>query len=446
MKSPESETEFKENTPETKEELPREHKHKQQRWLWLLLALPLLMGGGFLAWRVLTPQNPASAPPVGGQPPPPQVKISEVETGIIESSSKYIANLESRRSVTLQPRIQGQVSQIFVRSGAEVVEGAPIIQVDAREQQASVSSVKAAAAAASSELENARATLKSLEAERLSNLADLRFNEQEYERYSMLAAQGAVSRQTRDTYVNRLATTQAELVATEARIRAQQAVIAQAEKAVQQAQANIEQQQVQLQYYTITAPFTGTVDDIPVKEGDFVNTNTQLTTITQNKPLEVEIRVPIERSSQLRRGMTVELMDGQDRVIGMSRVFFIAPNSNDNNPQSILIKSLFDNSKGELLAGQQVQARVIWNQRPGVLVPVTAVTQIAGKPFVFVPETQSQSGKSQLIARQKRVKLGEISGNNYQIIEGLKPGEEIITSGLLNLRDGIPIVPVAPES
>jgi multidrug efflux pump subunit AcrA (membrane-fusion protein) len=65
-----------------------------------------------------------------------------------------------------------------------------------------------------------------------------------------------------------------------------------AEKSHQQALSNIKQQQVQLQYYTIKAPFIGTVGNIPVKVGDFVNTSTQLTRITQNKPLEVYISIP----------------------------------------------------------------------------------------------------------------------------------------------------------
>jgi multidrug efflux pump subunit AcrA (membrane-fusion protein) len=148
-------------------------------------------------------------------------------------------------------------------------------------------------------------------------------------------------------------------------------------------------------------------------------------------------------------------MDAQGKVIGMSRVFFIAPNAN-NNTQSILIKSLFDNSNNQLRADQFARARVIWSQRPGVLIPATAVTRVAGETFVYVtdqapsqpPQGEKrekpqapQQGASQLVARQKRVKLGNIKGNNYQVLEGLQPGDKIIVSGLLNLRDGVPIIP-----
>ncbi|MUG91665.1 efflux RND transporter periplasmic adaptor subunit [Scytonema sp. UIC 10036] len=444
MKFSEPQTHFEDNLPErTSEEPPR----KQRRWLWLLIALLVLAGGGYALWRFLAPGQQQS-PPASAQPPGVRVKISTVQTGIIEDSSEFVANLESRRSVNLQPRIQGQVAQIYVRSGDTVAAGDPIIQVDAREQQASVSSVAAAAEVVRSQLENARATLQSLQAERLSNVSNVKLNQREYDRYARLAAEGAESRQVRDQYANRLETAQAELRATEARIKAQEASINQAEKSLQQAQANINQQQVQLQYYKITAPFPGTVGDIPVKVGDFVNTSTQLATITQNQPLELNIFVPSERGPLLRKGTPVEVMDAQGKSIGMSRVFFISPSVN-NNTQAVLIKALYDNSRNQLRADQFARARVIWNQRPGVLVPTTAVTRVAGETFVYVAQTPppspspqaAQGEEFQLVARQKRVKLGNIKGNNYQVLEGLQPGDRIIVSGLLNLRDGVPIIP-----
>ncbi|GAB1543345.1 efflux RND transporter periplasmic adaptor subunit [Scytonema sp. NUACC21] len=441
MKFPEPQTHFEDNLPETAlEEPPR----RQRRWLWLLIALVVLTGGGYALWRFLVPGQ-SQPSPANAQPPGVRVKISTVQTGIIEESSEFVANLESRRSVNLQPRIQGQVAQIFVRSGDTIAAGAPIVQVDAREQQASVTSVVAAAEVARSQMENARATLQSLQAERLSNISDVKLNQEEYNRYARLAAEGAESRQVRDRYANSLETARAQLRATEARIKAQEATIVQAEKSLKQAQANINQQQVQLQYYQITAPFAGTVGDIPVKVGDFVNTSTQLATITQNQPLELNIFVPIERGPQLRKGTPVEVMDAQGKSLGMSRVFFISPLAS-NNTQAVLIKALYDNSKNLLRADQFARAKVIWSQRPGVLVPTTAVTRVAGETFVYVAQTPPQSPQSsqngfQLVAKQKRVRLGNIKGNNYQVLDGLQPGDRIIVSGLLNLRDGVPIIP-----
>jgi len=417
---------------------------RQVTWLWLLLTL-LLTGGGIGLWRVLAPGQDAPAT-VAEQSPGVKVKVSPVQTGTIEQSSEYVARLESRRSVNLLPQIQGRISKIMVRLGDQVRAGTPLIQVDPDEQQAAVNSLSAAAQAARAAVANAKAELSSLEAQRLENLSNVEYNQKEYERYSRLADQGAVARSVADRYTNQIKSARASLAAINKRIEAQKAAVVQAEKSLQQAEANVREQKVQLGYYTINAPFAGTVGDIPVKVGDFVNTSTQLTTVTENRPLQVNISVPIELGPQLRKGMLVQLLDGQGRSLGTSRVFFIAPNT-ATNTQSILVKSLFDNAKGQLRADQYVRARLILNQRLGVLVPTTAVTRLGGETFVYVvqpappqPE-KSQPGQTQLVARQIPVKLGEIQGNNYQVLEGLKPGEKIVVSGLLNLKDGAPIIP-----
>lgn len=427
-----------ENEPEKIPEPPR----KKRWWFWLLLAALLLGGGGILAVRMMSggEQKPAGQNPQSQKVP---VKLATVESGIIENRDEYIARLESRQSVTLQPQIQGRITKIFVNSGDEVQTGKPVMQIDSRQQQAAVNSVDAAAQAARSQLQNAIATLKSLQAERLSNIADVNLNQQEYERYTSLADQGAVSQQTRQQYVNRLAIAKAKLNAIDAQIQAQQASINQAEKSLEQAQANTKQQQVQLQYYTVSAPIAGKVGDLLVKQGDVVNTSSQLTSITQNNPLQVEISIPQERAAELRKGMPVELVDNQGKILGRSQVFFISPNVNQNT-QSILIKALFQNSNNQLRADEYVRARVIWQRRPGVLIPATSIVRLAGETFVYVAKKPDDSqANPEFIAKQKRVKLGNIRGNNYQVLEGLRQGEKIIVSGMLNLRDGAPI---APES
>ncbi|MEM1392772.1 MAG: efflux RND transporter periplasmic adaptor subunit [Cyanobacteria bacterium P01_D01_bin.116] len=423
---------------ETKEN--PEPPHKKRWWFWLLLAALILGGGGFFAMRMMSggEQKPAGQNPQNREVP---VKLATVESGIIEDRDEYIARLESRRSVTLQPQIQGRITKIFVNSGDNVQPGNAIMQIDSREQQAAVNSVDAAAQAARSQLQNAIATLKSLQAQRLSNVADVNLNQQEYERYKGLAAQGAVSQQTRQQYVNRLATAKARLNAIDAQIQAQEASINQAEKALQQAQANTKQQQVQLQYYTVSAPIAGQIGDLLVKQGDVVNTSSQLTSITQNNPLQIEISVPQERAAELRKGMPIELVDNQGQILGRSQIFFISPNVNQNT-QSILIKALYNNPNNQLRADEYVRARVIWERRPGVLIPAASIVRLAGETFVYVAKKPDNlQAKSGFIAKQKRVKLGNIRGNNYQVLEGLRQGERIIVSGILNLRDGAAIIP-----
>lgn len=392
-------------------------------------------------------------PPNGGKPPGFKVKLAPVESGTVDKVYDVgTASLQSRKSVTLQPQIDGQVTNIFVKYGDQVSEGTPIIQVDPAKQQASVNSYQAATESARADIANAQATLKSLEAQRFSKISDLKFNQQQYQRYAALYRQGATALQNLDQYRNSLDAARSSLAAIDEQISAQKANIAKTQRALQQSQENVKQQQVQLQYYKITAPFAGIVGDIPVKVGDYVTTSTKLTAINQNQPLEVNMSIPLEIAPQLHVGMPVRLLDQQGRVIGNSKVFFISP-SIANQTQSVLIKALYANTANQLRVDGYVHAQVILDEHPGVLVPTEAISRIGGQSFVFVAQTpteteqaksqpgQSPPAKPKLIAKQKPVKLGDIRGNNIQVIEGLQPGEKIVTAGILNLTDGAPIIP-----
>jgi RND family efflux transporter MFP subunit len=366
------------------------------------------------------------------------VKMMPVQTGMLSETSDFNASLQSRKSIQLQPQIAGRIARIDVQSGQVVAAGAPLIQIDPAEQTAAVASNLASVQVAQADINNAKAALRALEALRRSRQATLNYNRLQAKRYNALAKAGAVSKQQAQSFTLAQETAQADLVATEADIRAQKSTISQREKNLLQARANTQQQAVVLQYFQVAAPFAGKVGDIPPKQGDMVTPSTSLLTLTQNQPLEVYVYIPIERVSELRIGSAIELLSPQGKVIGTSQVFFISPKA-DNTTQTVLIKSLYANANDQLRADQQIQARIVWSRRPGVLVPTVAISNLAGQNFVFVAEPGK--GDQAYIARQKPVELGKIEGNRYQILKGLQVGEKIITSGIQNLKDGAPIKP-----
>ena len=366
------------------------------------------------------------------------VKLETIKTSNVADVSEYIATLESRQSVTLHPRVEGLVSRITVNPGDYVEAGTPLMEIDPARQQAAVSSSAAAIESARADVENARATLLSYEAERLERQADVEFFQRQYERYTALEQEGATSREERDDYANQLAVAQASLKATEAQMKAQQAEIARAERVLQQQQANTQQAQVELEYYSIMAPFTGMVGDIPPRVGDFVDTSSNLITVTQNNPLEVNLSVPSEQAARLRTGMPIELLNAEGQAVGTASISFIAPNTS-NSTQSVLVKALYNNPGQQLRADQQVRARVIWSRRSGVVIPTTSISRIAGENFVYVAD-QAEEGTG-LVVRQQPVQLGRIEGNYYQVLEGVDAGDQIAVTGLLQLSDGAAIVP-----
>lgn len=459
-------------------ELPAaQHETELQAPRWRQSLIPALIGLVFLGglgWllfnRFILPMM------IGGQmaPPPTPVPLANPKSAPIQNSSDYSATLDSRQSVTLQPRVAGQINAIYVQPGDRVEAGQPILQIDAAQQRAQVSSRAAAAQtaladvqAAQADVENATDILRSLEAQRAAAAANVQLSQQEFQRYQELTRQGASSQQVLDQRANALKTAQAELRRAEAEVQAQrsaigrtQSVVVRNQRAVQEAEANIAEGQAALGEYTITAPFSGIVSDIPTKIGDAVTPATQLLNITQNNQLEVQIQIPLERASSARLGLPVKLLDDQNREVQTGRISFVAPNV-DAATQSVRVEATFDNVGAALRSSQFVRARVIWSSRPGVLVPTTAISRLGGRDFLFVAAPYKDSGcettagagaggpaaggpaapidPDQLVAAQKPIQLGKIVGNDQEVLEGVTASDRIVVSGILQLQNCVPI-------
>ena len=218
---------------------------------------------------------------------------------------------------------------------------------------------------------------------------------------------------------------------------AQRLAVETAEANLKALQAQVQQQQVQLRYYTIAAPTAGVVGDIPVRQGMQVTTSTLLTTVDQNETLEVYVSVPLERAGDLKLGLPIQILssDGGQRL-ATTAVNFISPHVDDQT-QSVLVKGAVRNPDLTLRASQFVRARLVWKTTSGLVIPVTAVLRISGQYFAFVAE--DANGK--LVARQRAVKLGSIVGDNYAVLDGIKPNERVVVSGVQKLADGMPIAP-----
>ena len=207
--------------------------------------------------------------------------------------------------------------------------------------------------------------------------------------------------------------------------------------AVFSAEASLATQQQLLGYYTIRAPFSGIVGDIPVHIGDYVSATTLLTTVDENRDLEAYIYVPAERASQIRMGLPVEILDNNEQPIERSAIDFISPQV-DNQLQGILVKAPVRSQKAAVRTAQLVKARVIWNTAPKPVVPVLAVTRLGGQAFVYV--AQDQNGH--YFAHQVAVQLGDTVGNDYAVLGGLTDGEKVIVSGTQFLVDKMPVQPL----
>jgi RND family efflux transporter MFP subunit len=199
-----------------------------------------------------------------------------------------------------------------------------------------------------------------------------------------------------------------------------------------------------LRYYKVVAPTDGTIGDIPVRVGDRVTPATLLTTMDRPGNLELYVNVPVEHSRDLTMGQRIQLLDNNGAVLAESRVDFIAPQVSSDT-QSILAKATFENSSGTLRTSQFARTRVIWGARQGAVLPVLAVSRINGQFFVWVVEPGPPA-----VARQKLVHVGDLIGNNYPVLDGVKPGDHVIVEGAQFMLDGAPVTetvqPAGPGS
>jgi RND family efflux transporter MFP subunit len=391
------------------------------------------------------------------------VETQNLVASKVNESSEYLGRIEAENRVNLAPRVDGRILSILVREGDRVNQGQQIVQLQQNREQAEVSAAVSQVNITQADVVNAEAQVKAAEAEVAraeagvgQAQADLRrqeatvtLAETNLERAKFLVKEGAESKQFLDERTEALASAKASrealqqaltasnknLIAAQEGVRAAVANVDRQKATLNQAQANVGVASENLDFNRITAPIDGVVGNIEPRVGDYLEAGDTITTITSNDNLTINIGIPIEQASLLRTGLPVEIVSNRNQEPVMGEISFISPTTTQ---QSILVKAIVPNG-GSLQDEQSVLARVIWSEKPGVLVPTTAISRIAGQNFVFVTEENQQNGETSLVAKQKVVQLGAIQGQNYQVISGLEPGEELITTGILNLTDGVPV-------
>jgi RND family efflux transporter MFP subunit len=350
----------------------------------LLLVLAV---GGFLGG---CQKSAANNPPGAAAAIPVQTHIAKLVN--IPDTSEYLSLLKSRHSAVINPQVEGQITKIFVKSGDRVAAGTPLLQIDPLKQEATVNSQEATRAAQEANLRYARVSL---------------------ERAQKLFAAGVISKQEFDNAQTGYDAALAQVKALDEQVK---------------------QQRVELHYYSVTAPMDGIVGDIPVRMGDRVTVTTMLTTVDEPGALEAYIYVPAERARNLKIGLPVRLLDSASNSAGETRITFVSPQV-DTDTQSVLAKATIANAEDKLRVAQQMRAQITWGTRQGPVIPVLAVQRINGQFFSFVAAKEANG----TVARQKILKLGDTIGNNYAVLDGLKPGDHVITSGMQFLRDGMPV-------
>jgi RND family efflux transporter MFP subunit len=320
------------------------------------------------------------------------VEIVTLEAKPVEQTSEFVGTIKSRRSTNIQPQVEGFITRIAVRSGSSVAQGALLMEIDSRTQQA---------------------TIASLESVKAQREIDVTYARQEAERAAKLLKAGAASQMDADRAANALKGAEAQARTVDEQIRALR---------------------TDLGYYRVTAPTSGIVGDIPVREGDRVTKSTLLTTVDANAGLEVYLNIPVQQAPKLRVGLPVRLVDESGAPLAAEAINFVSP-SVDTGTQTVLAKTAVSSPAG-FRTDQYVRAQVIWSVEPAITIPLTSLIRVNGQFFAFVAEPGDGGA---LVARQRAVQLGPLTGNNYVVLGGLKAGEKLIVSGTQKIGDGSPV-------
>lgn len=335
------------------------------------------------------PQEPRRIPTVLSQRVAPASFADTVET---------VGTLEARDDVQLAAQASGRVQQLLVRQGDRVRRGQLLLVLDQTQLRAEVASLR----------------------------AQMQTSKLNYERFAYLVRMGAASAIDRDQYRQTYVAAREALVAREA----------------------------DLAFRDLRAPIDGTVGDLRVKTGDVLVAGAPIAALLRNDRLLVRLDVPAAQAAAVREGQRVELFDAGGRMQAAAVVSGIDPNVRSTS-QVLLVRAVLAEPRGRLLrAGLRLRARLLLDRREQPAVPFTAVITLAGQTFVYRvgdrAALEQEPGKAPLaelrglpphtrFALQTPVRLGPLQDNRYPVLAGVRPGEPVITSGLLNLRHGAPV-------
>lgn len=413
----------------------------RSRLLLLLLLVLGAGGGGYYFWKQrqqaaapagqsaaqTAPGAPGGPPggrrgPGGGIPIP--VTLAAAAQKDLVLTLDALGTVQALNSITVRSQVSGQLMEVRFQEGQEVKAGEILARIDDRTYAAALAQAEARKAYDQAQLENARADLR---------------------RYQGLLSASGVTRQQVDT---------------------QRAQVAMYEAQIAQDQAAIDTARAQLDYTTIRAPTDGRVGLRQVDPGNLVGSGdaTGIVSITQMRPIAVSFTLPQGELARLRRAMaagpvTVETLPEPVSAQATTRGAAAPPaaaavaraepargtvltidNQIEATTGTVRVKAVFPNDDMRLWPGAFVSLRLAIETVPGaIVIPLVAVQQGPNGPYAFVAKPDNT-------VEQRPLALGAVTIAEAVVREGLRAGEQVVTSGGLRLNNGSRIVPAGAEA
>jgi multidrug efflux system membrane fusion protein len=349
-------------------EAPGENPQEPRKrgWLRWVVLLVILALAGLITWRTITAKREAAAVAarkqhaMANQSVPVQVASVRQETVPIYLTG--LGTIMPYYSVTIIPRVTGELTNVYFREGQDVRKGAELMTIDPRPYQATLDQAKGQLARDQAQLEN---------------------NQAEFNRYKALYDQGVVSKEQSDSM---------------------QSNLGQFVGAIKSDQASIEAAQLNIIYCHIKSPIDGKVGLRKVDPGNLITANTTQTLIVnQFRPIAVYFTLP---EDQLQRVLTKLRQDHKLDAIAFDRSdttqletgqLTAADNQIDTTTGTDKLKAVFGNADEKLFPNQFVNVHLILEQRKNaIVVPAAAVQHGTDNDYVWLvkPDTNPAPANS----------------------------------------------------
>jgi membrane fusion protein, multidrug efflux system len=338
----------------------------------------LITALGFVKFRQIESAVHAAA----FQPPPEAVTSIVTQREQWPASMTAIGTIEAVHGVMVSADLPGTVARINFDSGQPVREGEILVELDTRQE---------------------RAQLAALEAQR--DLAKVNFG-----RMQELVNAGVISRMEYDQAT-------AQQKATE---------------------ANVAEIRATIERKTIRAPFSGILGIRKVNLGQYLPAGSPVVSNQSLNPIYVNVGVPQQAAAQVHvgRNLRVTTEDVAGKVFAGSVTAI--DSEVDPTTRNIQVQATLPNPEGKLRPGMFVQVEMpLGASRSVIALPASAINYAPYGDSIFViTDLKDPTGKTYRGVRQQFVKIEGARGDQVGVISGLKPGEEVVTSGVFKLRNG----------
>lgn len=356
------------------------------------------------------------------------VSVAEAYQSDIPIEVRVPAAITPFVTVNVKSEVSGILRRALVHEGETVHAGDVLFEIDPAPFVVALRQAKAQFDRDTAQKRQAEATLE-------RDIAAAENADRQSERYDHLASDGVISKEQQEQFRT------AARVADQS-VAADRAALDVATAATKIDQAAIDRAQIDLDHCTIRSPLSGVAGYVAVQQGNFVRTDadTPLITLNEVNPVFVSFGIPDRYLSQVRRGIgnaplpLAVLSPGEKQEIakGVVREF---DNSVDTSTGAIHLRAVVSNQDHRLWPGQFVDAVLtVATDQKRVVIPKAAVELGEHGSYVFTV-------RKDFTVDQHPVRTGAETGDKVEILEGVEPGEEVVTDGQLRLRSGAKVRP-----